>query len=153
MITDLQSFVTALQALLAEANAALGNPGSTGGGVSLPELPGFVVVSPTGPKGAGKHRYWPQPHPEQGEMLLGYATRCMNTNDPMTGKPCYQNGRYGPILQGACDIDKYTFAQCLDKVTYSDDWFTQEELDRYAALAARDAAANGGKGAPWISGG
>jgi len=152
MITDLRSFVVALQALLAEANTALGNPGTGNGGGQLQPMPGFVIVSPTGAQGVGKQRYWPQPHPEQGEMLLGYATRCMNTINASTGKPYYPMGNYGMILTGGADSEK-TFAENLDKFTFPNDWFTQEELDRNAALAARDAASNDGKGAPWISGG
>ena len=99
--------------------------------------PGFVFVSPTGVHGFGKARLWPEPHPEKGETLLGYAGRCMNVLDA-NGKPYYQSGRYGPILTAAGRFDGMSMAEALDRITYPDDWFTQEELDKIAELAARD---------------
>jgi hypothetical protein len=99
--------------------------------------PGFVFVTPTGAQAGGKTRLWPEPHPEKGETLLGYAGRCMNVIDS-TGKPYYQSGRYGPILQGAGRFDGMSMAEALDRITYPHDWFTQAELDKIAALAERD---------------
>jgi hypothetical protein len=118
----------------------------TGGGevTSLVAPPGFVYVNPTGPEGADKARLWPTPHPEKGEMLLGYATRCMNTVDPVTNLPIYPRGQYGMILQGAAKGNP-NFAEALDRIRYPRDWMTQADLDMAAALAARDA------GAKWIS--
>jgi len=125
---DTQAIIAMLESIIAEL----------GGGAVAPEAPppGFIAVSPTGPHGVGKTRYWPMPHPEQGELLLGYATRCMKVLDG-TGKPYYQVGRYGPILQGA--PVGANMAEQLDKITYSADWMTQAELEMAAKLADRDA--------------
>ena len=104
---------------------------------------GEVGVNPTGPRGLGTTRFWPEPHPEQGEMLLGYAGRCMKFIDPTTGKPVYPAARYGPILLGA--PAGANFAEQLDKILYPYDWMTEAELEQDAKLKARDANAK------WVS--
>jgi hypothetical protein len=106
------------------------------GGAKPVTPPGTVAVAPTGPKGAGKVRFYPVPHPEQGETLLGYATRCMNTI--VDGKPLYPAGRYAPIMQSA--PEGANMAEQLDKIAYKTEWLTQEQLDWYAAAAERDRA-------------
>ena len=92
---DIAQVRSMLASILAEID------GGVPGAQTTQAPPGFVYVVPTGPEGAGKARLWPQPHPEQGEMLLGYATRCMNTIDQTTTLPYYPRGQYGMILQGA----------------------------------------------------
>jgi len=130
---DIAQVRSMLASILAEID------GGVPGAQTTQAPPGFVYVVPTGPEGAGKARLWPQPHPEQGEMLLGYATRCMNTIDQTTTLPYYPRGQYGMILQGAAHGNP-NFAEALDRIHYQRDWMTQAELDNAAALAARDAA-------------
>lgn len=123
---DLAQIASMLRAILAEIDKD----------ATTTPPPGFIAVNPTGPQGLGKVRFWPTPHPEQGELLLGYATRCMKTLDA-EGKPYYPVGTYGMILQGA--PVGANMAEQLDKIKYSMDWMTQVELDTVAALAKRDA--------------
>jgi hypothetical protein len=132
IIMDVPQVRSMIAAVIAAIDGAAAAP------VSGPP-PGFVYVNPTGPQGSGKTRLWPQPHPEQGELLLGYATRCMNVIDATTGLPYYQPGRYGPILQGA-GAGAPNMADALDRITYPTDWMTQPELDAQAAQVARDKA-------------
>ena len=108
--------------------------------VLVPPPPGEVAVNPTGPRGLGTTRFWPEPHPEKGETLLGYAGRCMKEIDTITGKPFYQPGRYGTIIQGGGKWDGMPFAEALDRITYPYDWFTEKELADIAVLEARDVA-------------
>jgi hypothetical protein len=103
-------------------------------GTPIPEAPHLpsneIAVSPTGPLGAGKTRGWPTPQPENGEMILGYATRCQRTTDPATGKAFCPSGSYPwgrPITN--------SFAETMDRFLYPMDWFTQAELDQQAAIA------------------
>jgi len=108
-------------------------------GVTIPPVStvdaGEVAVSPTGVQGRGKERGWPRPRPEDGEMILGYSTRCQRTTDPTTNKPYVPAGRYPwgrPIINN--------FAETMDRFIYPMDWFTQVELD--AQKAVRDAQGN-----------
>lgn len=124
---DNQAIIAMLQSIINEL-----------GGAAPATPPGTVAVAPTGPQGAGKVRFYPEPHPEQGEMLLGYATRCMNTI--VDGKPLYQPGRYAPIMSSA--PDGANFAEQLDKITYKGEWMTQAELDMLAKLQEQDRLSN-----------
>jgi len=133
---DASILIAKLQAIIAELS---GSP------PPLTAPPGYVAVRPTGPRGAGKVRFWPEgwPNlgsPRDGEMILAYADRCSRIVDPATGHPFWQHGRW-PSLPG---FDPYQapsgMSEMLDRLTYHDDWATQEELDMAARLAERDAA-------------
>jgi hypothetical protein len=130
---DPAQVIAMLQAVIAQVQGETATPSP-----STPP-PGFVAVSPTGPQGAGKTRFWPQPHPEQGEMLLGYAGRCMNTIDQTTHLPYFSAGSYGMILQGGGN-GAANMAEALDRIKYPMDWMTQAQLDAAAAATARDNA-------------
>lgn len=106
---------------------------------------GDVAVHPTGVHGKGKVRYWPKFKPEH-LNAFGYVNLMMRTINPETGKPFYTPGRFGPVLQGAFEPYLDNIPAAADRSMYPDDWYTQEELDRMAALAERD------KGAAWVSG-
>ena len=142
---DIAQVTVALRNLLAEIE---GN--APAASVSQHAPPGFVCITPSGPLGAGKSRLWPQPYanlanPRNGEMVLGYSTRCAKLTDPTTGKPYWQAGRW-PSLPGFNPyLTDSGMAEMLDRQTYPDEWMSQEDLDRRAATAEANA------GAPWVS--
>ena len=111
--------------------------------------PGFVAVHPTGPKGAGKVRFWPEVTIVNGTgdiNYLSYLNRMQRTPNTITndGKMFCTPGNYGDAFSGK-DQDM-PYPDHADKHMYPFDWFTQEELDKIAELAARDAGASWGAG-------
>ena len=111
-------------------------------GVTIPPTStvddGETAVSPTGVLGRGKTRGWPIPQPNtappgaplNGELILGYATRCQKTIDPTTNKPYVPAGNYPwfrPVINN--------FAETMDRFVYPMDWFTQAELDKQKAVS------------------
>ena len=105
------------------------------------DLTATVTVNPTGVLGAGKSRVWPKPWPGlppepgvpffRGENLNGYASRCMSTENPNTGKPYCPPGQYPwnhPVIND--------FAETMDRFLFPSDWFTQGQLDEQHRIAA-----------------
>jgi hypothetical protein len=140
---DSNAVITILQSLINEIRAGSGE-------ASAVVPPGMVAIRPVGAHGQGKVRFWPQPYanlvnPATGEMILAYADRCSTTVNPATNTPYWVHGRW-PQVAG---FNPYTtpsgMAEMLDRQLYPDDWATQEELDRQAAVAAANA------GTPWCS--
>ena len=134
---DTSSIIAKLQAIIADL----------GGSGTLETPPGFVAIRPTGAQGVGRVRFWPAGNanladPRNGEMVLAYADRCSRIVDPATGHPFWQHGRW-PELPGFNPYETASgMSEMLDRLQYSRDWMTQEQLDTAVALAARDAAEN-----------
>jgi hypothetical protein len=124
---EIKDIIAKLQAIITEIG---------GGTVTTADAPpGFVYVVPTGPRGAGKRRLWP--NVMEGEMAWGYAQRMEKTIDPLTGFPYYPMGRYVSIgpAQSAWGG---TLPETLDRMTHPFEWMTQEELDMHDKLVERD---------------
>lgn len=135
---DTAQIATALRALLAEIDGA---PTPTADDAP----PGFVYVKPTGPRGAGKRRLWPEivETISAGGITApsgtGYARRMSTTFNPDTNRPYFE----GHSIWLVGDVQsRYggTFPEVLDRMMYPFDWMPQEELDRQEAMAERDRA-------------
>lgn len=113
--------------------------------VDVEPPPGFVVVRPTGPRGAGKARFWPvaEPnvdHPSEGETIIGYQTKCMHTLDPLTGQALYPYGAWAGNWHTPPGVDWFNFPEIIDRHQHPFDWMTQDELERDALINAQDAS-------------
>jgi hypothetical protein len=120
------------------------------GGTAAPAAseppPGFVAVHPTGPRGAGKVRFWPVVEPTGDINYFSYLNRMTRTVNPFSGKGdmfCTP-GQWGDAFSGT--NGDMPFPEHADKHMNPFDWFTQAELDKIAELAARDAGASWGAG-------
>ena len=112
---------------------------------AIPE--GMVAVRPTGPRGAGKVRFWPVVEPTGDINYFSYLNRMTRTVNPFSGKGemfCTP-GQWGDAFSGV--NQDMPFPEHADRHMNPFDWFTQPELDKIAELAARDAGASWGGGA------
>ena len=138
---DKDVFLAKLAALWSEYT---GNPNT----VEIAAPPGFVTVQPTGPKGAGKTRFWPVPihqNPDDPTAYydvnyLSYLGRMMRFTNTFAGKgePYCQPGRYTSAFYPSPGDDALSFPQRADKSVNPFDWFDQPMLDNIDALAERD---------------
>lgn len=111
--------------------------------------PNMVIVRPTGPRGVGKTRMWPDPNAvlnyagQPVETITGYASQ-INANWGSTHFDfASQAGLIYLITDGmrqAVKPGRDGFPELLDRLAYPKDWQTQDEIDRAAAEAARDKA-------------
>lgn len=115
--------------------------------VESPPPKGFVAVRPTGPRGAGKVRFWPVVESTGDINYFSYLNRMTRTVNPFSGKGemfCTP-GQWGDAFNGA--NQDMPFPDHADKHMFPFDWFTQAELDKIEELAKRDAGASWGGGA------
>ena len=112
---------------------------ATGETATLPLAfpPGTVPVKPTGVRGAGIVRYWPEPKPTEGENAWGYMIRMARTKDAsgLYWFPPQLIGSYG-LMASAFHPDM-PWPEQADRLSHREDWMTQEDLDREAAAAAQ----------------
>lgn len=102
-----------------------------------------VAVYPTGPRGQGKVRFYPDPAAVTAydggpvQTLSGYASQIQEK----WASPHFDFRRLGGMLFGgfAPVSGPADFPAALDKLAYPDDWKSQETLDYEAKLKARDA--------------
>lgn len=110
----------------------------------------WIEVHPTGVKGQGKVRLYPNPtfvmnyENKPVETITGYASQtqeiwgCRHYDFRRLGNPMYQTS-FIPASPAQ-------FPETLDRAAYAEDWLTQEELDRRTAEQKRDnEIAKGGK--------
>jgi hypothetical protein len=122
--------------------------GDTGGAL-VPITPaGMVAVRPTGARGAGKVRYWPDPTtlPNPHANLLGYASQVAERLNPATSME-YVNrntlGRYFQLPTAVAELAAHgpgRYPECADRMEYPEDWLSFAELARYEQEVARDRA-------------
>jgi hypothetical protein len=100
---------------------------------------GFVAVRPTGPRGAGKVRFWPVTIPED-INYLSYLNRMMRIVNPFSvkGEMFCTPGQWGDGLYPDPALQNVAYPDHADRHMNPFDWFTQAELDKIAALAERD---------------
>ena len=112
---------------------------ATGETATLPLAfpPGTVPVKPTGVRGAGLVRYWPEPKPSEGENAWGYMIRMARTKDAsgLYWFPPQLIGSYG-LMASAFHPDM-PWPEQADRLAHREDWMTQEDIDREAAAAAQ----------------
>ncbi|MBK9704804.1 MAG: hypothetical protein IPO75_15930 [Betaproteobacteria bacterium] len=112
-----QEMIVALRQMLAQLEAV--NPDA--------EPPGMVAVRPTGVKGAGIVRYWPEPKPTEGENAWGYMIRMARTKDAsgLYWFPPQLIGSYG-LMQTTMPA-RHPWPEQADRLTHREMWLTQED--------------------------
>lgn len=109
--------------------------------VTVPE--GYVAVRPTGPRGAGKVRFWPVLG--EGDInYFSYLNRMTRTVNPFAadGRMFCTPGNWGDAFSGV--NGDMPLPDHADKHMNPFDWFTQAELDKIDELAKRDSGASWG---------
>jgi hypothetical protein len=120
----------------------------------VPLVDGEVEVRPTGVNANGAVRYWPATKVftnakggQSGDInYFSYLNRMMETINPVDGNPFCTPGQWANALNPVKYADDPSFQVRADRHMHPADWYTKEEIDRDAKIAAQNA------GAPWISG-
>jgi len=128
----------------------------TGAATPIEVRPGYVAVRPKGPRGVGKVRFWPevihQDAADPGKYYdlnyLSYLSRMTRTPNPFAddGRMFCTPGQWGDAFQPSEANKNRSFPDHTDAHMNPFDWFTQDDLDQQAALAARDAEGHGFSG-------
>ena len=134
---NIDEFKTKLLSLVAEF---------TGQPIAVEVPPGYVAVRPTGPRGAGKVRFWPVVESAGDINYFSYLNRMTRTVNPFSakGEMFCTPGQWGDAFSGA--NGDMPFPDHADRHMNPFDWFTQAELDKIDELAKRDAGASWGGG-------